>query len=161
MNSNTAYLPAHTSGSIYLSRHHLLRNFHHRRSQNIAKKKNILHQVWFEVFTALLVKIRVFWDMTPCCLAVCWWRFKHTTSIFWVLKNEHVALNGKQQVQQCLQQANRRESIMGVCENGSMQPILPPCLPATDTVKPAGFLHNATNSPEKLTVLWLTWRQRQ
>jgi len=27
------------------------------------------------------------------------------------------------------------------------------CLPATGTVKPAVFLHNATNSPEKLTVL--------
>jgi hypothetical protein len=27
------------------------------------------------------------------------------------------------------------------------------CLPATDTVKPAVFLHNATNSPEKLTLL--------
>jgi hypothetical protein len=27
------------------------------------------------------------------------------------------------------------------------------CLPGTDTVKPAVFLHNATNYPEKLTVL--------
>jgi len=27
------------------------------------------------------------------------------------------------------------------------------CLPVTDTVKHAVFLHNATNSPEKLTVL--------
>jgi hypothetical protein len=29
------------------------------------------------------------------------------------------------------------------------------CLPATDTVELAVFLHNAPNSPEKLTVLWL------
>jgi len=41
---------------------------------------------------------------------------------------ELVALNGKQQIQQCLQQANKTGCIMGVGENGSMQPIPPPLL---------------------------------
>jgi hypothetical protein len=35
MNRNTGNLPAHTSCSIYLSRLHPVRNFHHRRNQNI------------------------------------------------------------------------------------------------------------------------------
>jgi hypothetical protein len=56
-----------------------------------------------------------------------------------------VALNGKQQVQQCLQQANRRGCIMGVGENGSVQPIPPPFLFAC--YKLLNLLHSYTMQP--------------
>jgi hypothetical protein len=133
MNSNTAYLPAHTSGNIYLSHHHPQRYFHHRRSQHIAAKKNILHQAWFGVFTFVGKDYCLLGHDTMLfgnLLVACWtYHFHLQGSPKWTCcLGDLIALNGKQQLQQCLQQAIRRGHIMEVGENGSMQPVPPPFL---------------------------------
>jgi hypothetical protein len=51
-----------------------------------------LYHMWFEDLTLLVMRIRVFWDVIPCWLAVCYWFVRgRTATIFRVAEEDCVA----------------------------------------------------------------------